>query len=425
MKKALFLMIFILSLSLLLTSCGSASAYGSAVARQEEAYTTMEETDLDVLSIEEVLGITPDGKNVIIRNSDQEIGIMSLKDQEVTGTIESPDYITNMRETLWSDDGSSFMLGDSYRFPIELQTMQSVNFDVYSLKQSEGVSVTDENFEKNIMNGGGMIYSPSWSVDKKSMIYSLVNQKGVNICESDIKSGEKTVLYKDKDRSGYEQAVELKDGLLLCEHNGPEKGDNDIFLYDVKKDDEKSLKGIIDKDITQGVWFEIKGWSKDRRTILINKWVLGTCIEKCFIVTFNKSFGDYEVKTLEYQMRGQSGGLIVINDKIDNRIAYSDILSPDGRYLITCEDEVLETKEGPNQTTGGNEEKEFKTYSIMTFNRQLILHDLVNNKEYVLNETDKPEPFGISMRNAEPLFMTESGMLMVLTNDGYKIYMLK
>lgn len=411
--KKIYSVLLIVIMALLLVSCG-----GKAPVK---SYTEAEE--IQTVNCHIAYGFSPDGK-LFLSYSDNTIEVLDLETEEVEYDIDPQIKLLSRRKALWSKSGDSFILGDSVYAPIELMLMKSENYICYSLDDDEGDKITFEDVETSYLKGGVLIYSPSWSADGKGIVYSAIDDKELRIVKADVQSGDAEVLYEARDRCDYTQAVELTDGLLLCEVNGYKAGDNEIFLYDVKKDEETELEDVVDANREdRWAYYEIKDLSEDRKTVLINKYIrlaneAELTLAKCIILKFDQRFKSYTVKTISFGIAADSSEEAyaynpeLIMNKAPNRIGYSAALSPDGGFIISREDEIVSFSEGK-----ANEAKQ-----------QLVLHDLNSDKQHVLYEADEGEAFGIASGingNSEPIFISQNGLMAVWFMDGYRIFALE
>jgi|GEM_PF-5279645 len=415
--KKIYPIVLIGFLALLLISCSSSRTSGDKAPAK--SYTEAEE--IQTLEYNTTLGFSPDGE-LFLPIANNTIQVLNLEKEDVENTIDADKSVLAGKKALWSKSGDSFILGDSFYTPRELVLMRSENIRRFTLDEDKGKRITREDVETGFIKGGALIYSPSWSADGKSVIYSVINDEEVRVVKADLESGDTEVLYDTHDRSDCTQAVELTDGLLLCEVNGNKAGDNEIFLYDVKKDEETELEDVIDEN-RDDRWaiYEIKDLSEDRRAVLINKYISlhnemrgSMALAKCIILKFDQRFKSYTVETISFGITADGEveseyNSELIWDDAPNRLGYSATLSPDGSFIVTREDEISE----------GN---------VTESKRQLVLHNLNTGKQHILYEADEPEVFGIGSPlngNCEPIFINKNGLMAVWFVDGYRIFELK
>jgi dipeptidyl aminopeptidase/acylaminoacyl peptidase len=418
-KKWSFLLV-VLVVSLLMSSCGARSTG----VFQDKDYTRMTQIGQYGFTDGSMLGISPDGERLVVW-VDGEIKILDADTGKEKQSFEC-EIRPSSKKALWNRKGDAFVLGDAARTPSEIMLMRVTNIVVYGPEDEE--QLTDEDKKYNLTDEDSkLLFSPTWSADSEDILYCFFSNKGSNVVKIDVKEGdESTLFHARREKMPFVRGIELKDGLLLCEYNGTRWGDNDVFLYDVKSEYMTSLDDVVDNGDTQA-YYEIKGWSEDRRTVLINKWIqssssAGLAIQRCMILTFNSSFKDYSIKTIEYGFRVDEEAasdmginpLLIDERHGNNRLGYASLLSPGGRYVLTVD--RLYEEDGDMLAVSNRSE--------------LVLHDLKTGKDHMLytNQEDEMPLFGVSSAlngNTEGLFMTRDGKLLIWFNDGYRLFKLE
>lgn len=420
MKKRVYLLITVLIMTLVFSSCSSSRTSSDTPSIKEKSYTSMEEIRKFEGLSESVLGISPDGKQLITWD-EQNIQVLDADSLDVQQSIPCERFIGGKKAN-WQ--GKSFIFSDASTFSQELIMMRSFNFNLYKTNSDEDTRMTNEKVDESIRDEGVIVYAPTWSADGKSILYCVAGSEGTKIKKVNVESGEKTTEVNiSRERMTYFSGFELKDGLILCEYNGNKAGDYDIFLYDVKEGDSTSLEDVVEHTEDSPVIYDIKGWSNDRKTVLINKLVplsqsnSSQVIQKSFVLTFDSGFKNYKVKTINYGLKSDDAAAynpaLIDKENGSNRVSFANILSPGGRYVISTE-YVFE---------------ELNNQLVPSDLRELVLHDLETDKTYTLYKPEEePELFGIPSpftANNEAIYMTENGQLLVWFADGYRLFELK
>jgi Tol biopolymer transport system component len=384
----------------------SFSACSQSPAAVNQSYSGKIEEIAQLPSSNDIVGISPDGKYVFFYNGSD---IKALIIEAQPGGAE-PSFSPAMSLTLgddavspkkkklqWSKDGQSFIFSDVDYASQELIVMKSWNVSLFSIENGglSARSATDEDTKFNIAAGTGrIVYAPSFSYDGKGIVYSAIGTDS-GVYKVDLASGEKKTIYAVEGHKDID-CLELGEDLSICCMNGS-RADEGCKLFFVDGRGGVTNIGNGELGLEDGLnQFDVKAWSEDRRTLLLtrrnNSKVQGV-FDAFFLIRIKNGSNDYEVKS--YAMP-------------DGMFVYNAALSPDGRYVVSCE-----TKDA---AADGNALRM----------KQLTLYDVSAGTKIPLYSSDAQFGFTSPLNgNHESIFLTKNGKLLVWFGDGYKLFQLK
>jgi len=382
--------------------------------RDEPAYTALEEISRKEIP-GKVFGMLPDGSGFLM--ADDALDRLHILNPDFSDTGESIPVgrssirdISGFKKAVWNKEGNLFFAADVDPVPMELRFMNSFNFSIYSLQEKAPLFATGENLEKPWRAGGSVLHSASWSVDGKSILYSMVNNAPLreSIVKVDPERQLRTAVYEGPE-GGFSalRGIELAGNLLLLCNLPGRPDEAEVYLYDTRREEKKDLTGNIKSSLDEAsgdtAFFHIKAFSRDRRTVLLEAHSgtadnAGSSVIALYIVTFGPGFRDHEIR-----------GFLFAPESGSDRLVHNAVVSPGGRYLLTREDEL-----GPDGS--GNVQK-----------RELVLYDLKEGGEFTLFSIGENLRFGINQqggRDYESLFISDNGRLLVDFSGEYRHYQL-
>jgi hypothetical protein len=384
--------------------------------RDEAEFSAMEEIARKEFS-DKVFGMLPDSSGfLVVDDALDRLHILnpdfSVSGESIPVERSSIRDISGFKKAAWNKEGNLFFAADVDPVPMELRFMNSFNFSVYSLQKKSPVFTTRENLDKPWQAGGSVMHSPSWSVDGKSILYSMVDNSPLkeSIVRVDIEKKQRSIVYEGPE-GGFSgvRGIELSRNLLfLCNLSG-RPDDTAVYLYDtrrkVRKDLTADIRSSLDEAYGYTAFFNIKAFSRDRRTILLeahtgNADNVESPIVALYLITFSPGFRDYEIQGHLFASETGYGS---------SRVVHNAVVSPGGRYLLTREDELVPDGNGSVQ------------------NRELVLYDLVKGKQFILFSTGENLHFGINQqgrRDYDSIYISDNGRLLVDFAGEYRHYQL-
>jgi hypothetical protein len=186
--------------------------------------------------------------------------------------------------------------------------------------------------------------------------------------------------------------------LFCCENGAQSNQSSSLFFIggdkNILKLDDAAL-GLGDSKNQ----FDMKSWSKDRKTLLLTRWKTGGAqpyIDAFFILKIGSTPDSYQLKA--YPME-------------DGKCSSDAVMSPDGNSVISCEVPIAALGEEDAAQAG---------------KRELRLYDISAGVKTVLYSSN--ESFGFSgplNGKHESIYFTDNGRLLVWFKDGYKLFQLK
>ena len=350
---------------------------------------------------QDIIGISPDGSYLVFIN-DQQIGTYPLDlnpgvpqqsmQPQAALSVDQGTVLPAKKQTQWAPDGKSFILSDIDATSVELLDFSSRNVCLFTVNGNGIASktVTDEDTKTGALNGGSLLYAPSFSYDGKGIVYStLVMNSGSSVYKADIASGKKQTVYQTGDRADI-ACLDLGGGRYFCCENGAQSnGSNSLFFIDSNQKVTQLQDAALGVGSTSTL-YDIKSWSEDRNALLLARWKTGgdtPYIDAFFILKTGAKPGDYSLTPFP----SDSG-----------RRCLDAVLSPDGNSVIACEmSDAAKT-----------------TY--------LMLYDVSAGTKTTLLSSDTPFGFASTQNgNHESIYITKGGKLLVWFSDGYRLYQLE
>ena len=368
-------------------------------------------SDLLNESVNKIIGYSPDGKTAFICSTITGIHVLPVDSEDaepVMCTVTPMEVMLQAKRPEWSKDGKTFVLVDNPIYGRELVMGISTNIELFRYQNGDLDSerVTNEDTKKKITDGGGLLCSAMLSADDKSIVYIKYTSGKVTVYKAGVNGTDAEKLLSSSSDNRINECLELKTGLLLGTTYNNKQEPSELFLYDTGNDEKTEIDNdLLDAD-EKGIMFDICGWSQDRRTVLVERWMplrdennaqMGQCISDFYILRFDGSFRSLEIDRLAFDSD---------QTQEQHREAQHAVLSKDVRYLASYE---MET-----DSSNG------------TSLREVVLYDLEKKKMSVVESSDEPLMFPVTPLNGsnQAFFFTNDKRLIVHYMEEIRVYKL-